>query len=255
MKVLQKLAALSAGLMMVGAVSVAQAGPVITNAGFETVTNGVNPVVSSEFGPLCAGNGNCKNTAVTGWNATGYTFVFLPTDSKANSTFGANTVWFWSAPPSPDGGNFIAADPVYPPLTPASVSTSITGLTAGNSYTVSFWYAGAQQQNAAGQYSGATTEQWQVTAGATVYDTALLNNGSHGFTGWDKASFNFTATGASQVLTFLALGGPSASEPPFDLLDGVSIQRFVPEPITLSLFGAGLIGAGAIRRRRAAKKA
>jgi hypothetical protein len=71
------------------------------------------------------------------------------------------------------------------------------------------------------------------------------------FSGWMTQSFTFTADNTSDVLSFLALGGPGASQPPFALLDGVSLTAAVPEPITWSLMltGVGLLG-GALRHRR-----
>jgi hypothetical protein len=57
----------------------------------------------------------------------------------------------------------------------------------------------------------------------------------------------FTATAASEALTFIAVGTPSG-EPPFVLLDGVGFTA-VPEPATFALLGIGLVGIGAVGRR------
>ncbi|UAJ11857.1 PEPxxWA-CTERM sorting domain-containing protein [Polymorphobacter megasporae] len=61
-------------------------------------------------------------------------------------------------------------------------------------------------------------------------------------------SFTFTATGTTEVLSFLALGTPEG-KPPFSLLDGVS--GTVPEPATWAMMigGLGLVG-GAMRAGR-----
>ncbi len=80
---------------------------------------------------------------------------------------------------------------------------------------------------------------------------------SQGFTGWMTASFDFTATSASEVLKFLSIGGPT-SLPPVALLDDVSltgdIPGSVPEPATWAMMGMGFAGLGlvAYRRRRKA---
>ena len=57
----------------------------------------------------------------------------------------------------------------------------------------------------------------------------------------------FTATAASQVLTFLAVGTP-AGQPPISLLDGVNLT-FVPEPGSALVVIAGLAGLATLARR------
>ena len=127
-----------------------------------------------------------------------------------------------------------------------AISQTINGLTAGNSYTVSFWWAGAQQSG----FTGATTEQWQVSLGSQTQSTAIVHNASHGFTGWQSQSFTYTATSGSELLSFLAVGTPNGV-PPFVLLDGVTLNATVPEPGTLTLMFGGLMGGlGVVRSRR-----
>ena len=148
---------------------------------------------------------------------------------------------------SPDGGNYIAADGAY---RVGAIEQTIDGLTIGDSYTVGFWWAGAQQYG----FNGATTEGWQVSFGSEEQSTGMEDNASHGFTGWMYQTFTFTADSTSDVLSFLALGTPTG-EPPFSLLDGVSLNASdpsVPEPETLALMlgGLGLVCALGVLRSK-----
>jgi PEP-CTERM motif len=86
-----------------------------------------------------------------------------------------------------------------------------------------------------------------------VQNTPVLNIASHGFSGWYAANFTYVADATSEVLSFIAQGGPYGL-PPADLLSNVSLQS-VPEPSTLTLLALGLLGLGTIYLRRRAKRA
>jgi len=144
---------------------------------------------------------------------------------------------FWVFPgSSPDGGNYVAVDGVSTYATPLTQTfTGSNKLIAGQRYAISFWQAAAQQSG----FTGATTEQWQVSLGGSASQlSTLMNTPSHGDVGWNFQSLTFTA-GATQVLQFVAKGTPNG-QPPFVLLDGVSITA-VPEPGTLAMIGIALI--------------
>jgi len=208
------------------------------------------------------GNGQINyNTFATNWSVPGnanqsYTFLFGPGTADttgANGVYGNVSLWGpgngvpnGMPATSPNGGYFVAQDPVFQT---SPIQQTITGLTAGNQYTLSFYYAGAQQ---APNWFGPTTEGWQVSLGSDTQSTPLLSNASQGFTGWQYQTMTFTADGSSDVLSFLALGSPSGL-PPFALLDGVSLNAAnpVPEPATLTLLSIGLVSLGAYRLRRA----
>ena len=145
---------------------------------------------------------------------------------------------------SPAGGNYLALD--SDPLFNGTLSQTINGLSVGQPYQLDFWWAGAQLSLT----TGATTDQLQVSLGNQTQSTAVVANPSQGFTGWMFQTLYFTAQNNSEVLSFLAVGGPSGL-PPFVLLDGVNLNA-VPEPSTLltASLAVGLFGIGAARRLR-----
>ena len=185
----------------------------------------------------------------------GYNFIFAAGTADttgATGVYGGLTLWGPNngsanglPPSSPNGGNFVAADGDFQT---EAITQTINGLKAGDKYTVSFYWAGAQQEG----FTGPTTDAWIVGFGSATQETPIVNNVSHGFTGWQHQSFTFTADGASDVLSFLAVGTP-AGVPPFSLLDGVSVNSVsAPEPgsVTLLVSLAGLLGGLGIRRFR-----
>ena len=192
-------------------------------------------------------------TNLADWSTTGYNFVFGANTASTVGSTGQNgqlTLYNGSAVPggailgqSPTGGNFVGADGAYDV---GAITQTLTGLTKGASYAVSFSWAGVQQSG----YTGVTTEQWIVGFGGQTQSTAVVTDASHGFTGWMNQTFTFKADGTSDVLSFLAAGTPPG-EPPFSLLDGVSAVQ-VPEPSTLALLaGAAALCVGfTIRRAR-----
>ncbi len=210
----------------------------VTNGGFEILTNGIGQIDN--------------NTIATGWSSAGYNFVFDgATADSVGSTgqYGGLTLWgpangFTNGlGPSPDGGNFVAADGAFGV---APIEQTLIGLVAGKSYAVKFYWAGAQQAG----FTGPQDEHWNVKLGnGPVQSTATYFNSTGGFSGWRAERFIFTAAGASEVLSFLAVGHPDGV-PPFSLLDGVSASA-VPEPASWAMLiaGFGLVGATARRRR------
>ena len=148
----------------------------------------------------------------------------------------------WPAPSQtvPDGGNFVALDGAANYR--SAIMQTINNLTVGDTYYVTFFQAAAQQKGS----SGATSEQFAVSlGGATDYST-IMNDTQGGFVPWEKQTLAFVATSSSEVLSFLALGLPNG-EPPVVLLDGVSMS--VPEPGTIAMLGAGLLGLVMARKR------
>src|SRR6185437_10399353 len=105
---------------------------------------------------------------------------------------------------SPDGGNFVFSDSDF--MTSA-IQQTVSGLVAGDTYTLSFYDALDQDTEPNVTVPGPVSAYWQVTFGATQNTPTMTANGSLGtFTNWSLQSMNFTATGASQVLSFFAVG-------------------------------------------------
>ena len=227
----------------------AQAAQFVTNGGFETTTHG-----AGQLG---------YNTNATGWSVPApsgsYTFLFTPGSADTTGVNGQyGNLGLWGPgngsvnglpASSPAGGNYVAEDGAFQV---GAISQTINGLVVGQSYSLSFWFAGAQQKG----FSGATTEGFQVSLGGVTHDTAILNNATHGFTGWKQETFNYTAASATEVLSFLAVGTPNG-EPPFSLLDGVSLTgpaaTTTPLPAALFFVAPALAGVFGFSRRKQIK--
>jgi hypothetical protein len=192
---------------------------------------------------------NPANTRLLLWGPDGY-----GTASTANGLTN-----------SPTGGNFLAADGAY---WNRPISQVVNNLEVGKTYQLTFWWAAAQQYS----FNGATTEGWKVCFGTCTYtfpanvadaystfdnipssqlvSTANRSNPNHGFQPWQFEYYTFTATSSSMTLSLLAYGTP-LGQPPFSLIDGVSLQA-VPEPTTwaMMLIGFGLVGSAMRTRKR-----
>ncbi|MGV7210376.1 PEPxxWA-CTERM sorting domain-containing protein [Oxalobacteraceae bacterium A2-2] len=224
----------------------------VQNGGFEQTTNGTNKQLTS--------NGDAGRTTLVGWNSAyngnardaGYNFVL----DSAIYTTNASAIALRTRDDlghangitaSPTGGNVFASDPQW---YAGALSQTVTGLAANSLYTLSFDYALGQQ---AGFDKANINDYWAVSFGGSTQNTSPLSIQSGGFSGWQTASMTFTASGASQVLSFLANGG-SAGAPPFLLLDNVSLTAAVPEPETWGMLLGGLGLVGVMARRRAARR-
>jgi hypothetical protein len=217
----------------------AQAGTqLITNGSFESSTSG-----GGQLG---------YNTTATDWTTSGYNFLFPSGSADSTGVTGQyGNLQLWGPgngsanglpASSPDGGNYVGADGAYDV---GAISQTVNGLTVGAYYTLFFYWGAAQQYT----YTGVTTEQWQVSLGGDTQTTSVASIASHGFSGWLQQTFYFKATSSSELLSFLAIGTPTG-EPPFALLDGVSMIQVVPESSALSVLAVGLAALGWARRRR-----
>ena len=173
-------------------------------------------------------------TQTTGPNA--YTFYY-PSQS--------GTIGLWSNPgATPSGQQYAVTLDGYQKA--ATLSQTLTGLTAGASYQVTFDWAAVQYTTATGNY----TEQFKVSFGGSSQTTALQTVLNKGHSNWISESFTFTADSTTDTLTFLSLGTPSGV-PPVGILSNVSVTAApVPEPSTMLMLGFGGVCIVGIRLRR-----
>lgn len=205
-------------------------------------------------------NGSFENTPVT----TTTFFISAGVANWTNSDIGETLVtpnWYTSgqffpgvgvAGPlpatSPDGGNFVYSDGDYHN---SPIVQTITGLTPGAFYQLSFYQALAQDTEI---YTtpGAVTGQWQVNFGGDILMSSFMsgNGATLTISPWAQQTMVFQAHTSTQLLSFLSVG---TGDPPLVFLDGVSLTA-VPEPGTLALMLAGGVFVG-WQRRRAARSA
>lgn len=253
--------------------------------------------LSAQADPLLPGVKNLNFTSYTGAapknyftsvNPVGWTggtgLIFIDAPGTAD-----NGSYLSVYPPfptnSPVGGNFVEAD--GNPTFESGFNQTITGLTPGQTYTLTFYQGAGQQQ---GFGSGLpTTERWIVSLGtaglslagggptdptygptdiyystdpnASIASTQLMTTPSGGVTPWQFVSVNLTADSTTDLLSFLAWGdnGSTINLPPIVFLSGVNSPNVtIPEPRSLLLSGLALLMTLAlgivIRRRRSVTK-
>lgn len=149
---------------------------------------------------------------------------------------------------SPDGGNFVFSDGNF---FNSPIQQTITGLTPGNFYQVTFYQALVQDTEVNVTIPGPVTGHWTVSLGASTANSPFMtgNGATLTISPWAQHSLTLQAGAATEILSFLSVG---TGDPPLVLLDGIVLAPVpVPEAGSLALMGlGGLLVAGVYRRTR-----
>ena len=179
-------------------------------------------------------------------------------------------------------GNYVEAD--GNPDFASGFNYSVSGLTPGKTYTLTFYQAASQQTTFANGLN--TTEQWIVSLGtagmvacvscgapdtyyggqdstysnadplASVVLSPLMTTPSGSTTPWQQVTVQLTATASTNLLSFLAWGdnGNNVNLPPIVFLTGVNTPNLLPvpelAPSSLLLVGVAFLGVAVSKRRK-----
>jgi len=146
---------------------------------------------------------------------------------------------------SPDGGTWVGLGINGSYI--ESFGQTLSGLTIGQTYTVSWQAANFGINNSANSYLGSNAIGVMLD-GASIGQGDSLSLSS----AWSTQSLTFVATSASQLLSFQL----ATSEKAYLGIDGISVTTggttpAVPEPSTWALMAIGVAALAATRRRQA----
>ena len=132
--------------------------------------------------------------SATDWSNPYPQYNFLFSSSKptgvVNGQYGGLSLINVATPPA--GADFVGLDADYQT---GPLQQTINGLTAGDSYDLTFYWAASQQTG----FTGPTTQQLQVSLGGQTDKTQVYHLPSQTFSGWMPASMEFTATSSSEM--------------------------------------------------------
>lgn len=191
----------------------ARAGVVVTNASFEAPT-------------YTSGNYAYDPTGVPGWTFSGRAGISA-----------SSSPWFAGAPPDGSQAAFIQSAP----STNGTISQTLTGFTAGQSYSVTFWIADRPSYSA---------DPVTVSLGGTNLGTFTPTTTS--FVQVTTSTLIASATSMTLVFTGAASSGDINSA--IDLVSVSGGSTPIPEPAGAALLLAGISILYAVRRRKGAAR-
>jgi hypothetical protein len=226
----------------------------IANGSFETGNSGVN--VGWTPGTHLGGYPGTESV-IPSWNAAWPTgaygwwgplgFAGAPAADGNNAVYfgnSFNTVGTTYTIGSDGVVNFAAAPSFSSRPGPVTLSQTVSGLTAGNSYRLDFWTSG---EGNTGGFTGTGIFGVDVSGSGSAY--LLLATSANSYGASERYYIDFVAASSSVTISFNNWGhitdmGGSSTEL---VLDDV-ILNTVPSPAPLALLGLG--GLAAARRRR-----
>lgn len=206
----------------------------VSNGSFETVNTAYNSGGGAQLLQMTSGSNTTflPSWTVGGTGTSGYpaTFNTTPIVGPLGVTSDGNYV--------PDGTHYLIMSN-YSTNPTLWLSQTISGLTPGNTYQLSYW------ESASAGYG--TTPRYDVSLGGTTFNGPTIST----YRSWQQVTTTFVATASSELLKFNVVG---IGAPQYIGLDGVSLTQVaaVPEPSAAVLVGAAGF-AFLVRRRRSAR--